>query len=125
MNAPVWMNSVIADFGRAAGLESLSLNEVGTAALNFETGVALRLEYTGQELVVAVTVPHADLKHLLAISHPEAKFGFRVRTGILAKSSRAVIAVRLEEREVTLPRLNAVFTVLWRLAEETGGSQWA
>lgn len=125
MTAPVWMNSVIADFGRSAGIDSFQLNDRGSAALEFKTGASLRLEYTGSELVVAMTVPRADLKHLLSIPHPEAKFGFRVRTGVLAKSQRAVLAIRLEEREVTLPRLNAAFTVLWRLAEETGGSKWA
>ncbi len=125
MTAPVWMNAVIGDFARAAGIDGLKLNDRGAAALDFETGVSLRLEYTGGELVVAVTVPHADLKRLLSASRPDARFGFKIRTGVLAKSGRAVMAVRLEERDVTLPRLNAAFTALWRLAGETGGSKWA
>ena len=125
MTAPVWLNAVIGDFGRAAGIGALALNERGAAALRFENGTSLRLEYTGAELVVAVTVPSADLKRLLSFSHPKARYGFRVRTGIVPKTGEAVLAVRLAERDVTLPRVNAVFGLLWRLAGETGGAAWA
>lgn len=125
MTAPVWLNAVIGDFGRAAGIGTLALNERGAAALRFENGTSLRLEYTGAELVVAVTVPSADLKRLLSFSHPKARYGFRVRTGIVPKTREAVLAVRLAERDVTLPRVNAVFGLLWRLAGETGGASWA
>ena len=125
MTAPVWLNAVIGDFGRAAGIGALALNERGAAALRFENGTSLRLEYTGAELVVAVTVPSADLKRLLSFSHPKARYGFRVRTGIVPKTREAVLAVRLAERDVTLPRVNAVFGLLWRLAGETGGAAWA
>ena len=125
MTAPVWLNAVIGDFGRTAGIGALALNERGAAALRFENGTSLRLEYTGAELVVAVTVPSADLKRLLSFSHPKARYGFRVRTGIVPKTREAVLAVRLAERDVTLPRVNAVFGLLWRLAGETGGASWA
>ena len=125
MTAPVWLNAVIGDFGRAAGIGALALNERGAAALKFENGATLRLEYTGAELVIAVTVPSADLKRLLSFSHPKARYGFRVRTGIVPKTREAVLAVRLAERDVTLPRVNAVFGLLWRLAGETGGPSWA
>lgn len=125
MTAPVWLNAVIGDFGRAAGIGALALNERGAAALRFENGTSLRLEYTGAELVIAVTVPSADLKRLLSFSHPKARYGFRVRTGIVPKTREAVLAVRLAERDVTLPRVNAVFGLLWRLAGETGGASWA
>ena len=125
MTAPVWLNSVIGDFGRAAGIGSLSLNGRGAAALKFENGATLRLEYTGEELVVAVAVPSAVAKRLLALSHPKARHGFRVRTGIIPKTREAVMAVRLAERDVTLPRVSAAFELLWRLAGETGGETWA
>ena len=125
MTAPVWMSAVIGDFGRAARLRGLALNERGAAALKFETGAALRLEYTGSELVMAMTVPSADLRRLLALSHPDARYGFRIRTGLMPKTGEAVMAIRLVEREVTLPRLNAAFGVLWRVAGETGGATWA
>ena len=125
MTSPVWMNAVIGDFGRAAGLGGLSLNERGAAALRFENGAALRLEYTGSELVLAVTVPSADVKRLLSVSHPRARHGLRVRAGIIPKTREAVMAVRLAERDVTLPRVSAAFEVLWRLAGEIGGAACA
>lgn len=125
MTVPVWMSSVIGDFGRAAKIDGLSLNAAGAAALRFETGASLRLEYTGSELVMAMTVPSASVKRLLAVSHPRARYGFRIRTGVLPKSGESVMAIRLAERDVTLPRLNAAFDVLWRVAGEMGGAPWA
>ena len=125
MMVPVWMNAVIGDFGKAAGLAGLALNERGVAALKFENGAALRLEYTGDELVVAMTVPSADIKRLLALSHPKARYGFRMRSGIVPRTGEAVMAVRLAERDVTLPRVSGVFELLWRLAGEMGGAAWA
>lgn len=125
MRAPDWLNDTIAGFGRSAGVGNFALNERGTAALRFETGAALRIEYTDGELVVAMTVPAADVKRLLALSHPRAPFGFKVRTGILRKTGEAVMAVRFAERDVTLPKLNVAFSLLWRLAGEMGGSAWA
>ena len=125
MTAPVWMNAVIGDFGRAAGLDGLALNDRGAAALKFENGASLRLEYVGEELVVAMTVPSADVKRLLSLSHPRARYGFRVRTGIIPKTHEAVMAVRFAERDVTLPRISAAFELLWRLAGEIGGATWA
>ena len=125
MTAPVWMNSVIGDFGRAAGLDGLALNERGAAALKFEDGAALRLEYTGDALMVAMTVPSADIKRLLSLSHPKARYAFRIRTGVFPKTREAVMAVRLAERDVTLPRVSGAFELLWRLAREIGGTAWA
>ena len=125
MTAPVWMNSVIGDFGRAAGIGGLALNERGAAVLRFENGATLRLEYTGDELVVAMTVPSADIKRLLSFSHPKARYGLRVRVGVIPKTREAVIAVRLVERDVTLPHVSSAFELLWKLAGETGGAAWA
>lgn len=125
MTAPVWMNAVIGDFGRSAGLGNLALNERGAAVLKFETGASLRLEYTGEELVVAMTFPAADVKRLLALSHPKARFGFPVRTGIMPRTGEAVVAARMKERDVTLPHVNGVFGTLWRLVGEIGGAAWA
>ena len=125
MTAPVWMNAVIRDFGRAAGVKSLELNERGTAALKFENGTSLRLEYAEGELVVAMTAPSADVKRLLSLSPPQARHAFRVRSGILPKTREAVMAIRLLERDVTLPRVSSAFELLWRLAGEIGGATWA
>ena len=125
MTAPVWMNAVIGDFGRAAGLNGLALNERGAAALKFEDGTALRLEYADSTLVVAMTVPSADVKRLLSLSHPRARYAFRIRAGLLPKTHEAVMAVRLAERDVTLPRVSGAFELLWRLVREIGGASWA
>jgi len=125
MTTPVWMNSVIGDFGRAAGLGGLALNERGAAALRFENGATLRLEYTGEELVVAIAVPSADARRLLSLSHPKARHGFRVRTGVIPRTREAVVAVRLAERDVTLPHVSGAFELLWRLAGGMGGAAWA
>ena len=125
MTAPVWVNAVIGDFGRAAGLKALALNGRGATALRFETGVSMRLEYIGGELVMATTVPSADLKRLLAQSHPRASREFKIRTGVLHRTGEPVMAIRIAERDITLSHLNAVFDVLWRLASEVGGETWA
>ena len=125
MTAPVWMNAVIGEFGRAAGLDGLALNERGAAALKFEDGASLRLEYGGDALVVAMTVPTADVKRLLSLSHPKARTPFRIRAGVLPKTGEAIMAIRLAERDVTLPRVSGAFELLWRLAREIGGAAWA
>lgn len=127
MTAPGWIASLVGDFGKAAGLSSLSLNWRGTAAIAFENGFGLRFEYVEGELVVAVTVPaYLDAtraKALLAYAHPEARLGFRVRAGYLPRSGKAVFAVRIQERDVTLPMVNQAFAVLWRIAQEFGGER--
>ena len=126
MTAPTWIEAVVREFGQAAGLSGLALNGRGVAALDFENGAALRLEYAFDSLVVALTLPvrlePATAARLLAYAHPEARYGFKLRVGFLAKSGRAVFAARLADREVTLPALNSVFSVLWRIGQEFGGA---
>lgn len=126
MTVPAWMNAVIADFGHAAGVEGLSLGAKGAAVLKFANGVSLKLEYTGEVLVVAVAfrVLHspASIRRLLAIANPQAMRRPRLRSGIIPKTGEAVAMVVLPEREVTLPLLSAAFNALWRAAEETGGA---
>ena len=77
--------------------------------------------------LVAVTVPvFLDVgraKALLAYAHHEARLGFRVRAGYLPRQGTAVFAIRLQEREVTLPMVNQAFAVLWRIAQEFGGAR--
>ena len=127
MTAPGWIASLVGDFGKAAGLSSLSLNGRGTAAIAFENGFGLRFEYIEGELVMAVTVPvFLDVgrtKALLSYAHHEARLGFRVRAGYLPRSGKAVFPVRLQERDVTLPMVNQAFAVLWRIAQEFGGER--
>ena len=126
MTAPAWIDSAVGEFGRSAGLGSLSLGDRGVAALSFQNGLALRFEYAFDSLYVAMTVPMrldaSAAGRILGYAHPEARFGFRMRTGYLAKSGRAIFAVRLADRDVTLPSVNAAFALLWRVALEFGGA---
>jgi type III secretion system chaperone SycN len=126
MMAPPWIEAVVRDFGRAAGLGDFALSAQGVAALRFENGVALRFEFTGDELAIAATAPApndpASARRILAFSHPSAKFGFKIRSGLLARSGAAVFAVRLAAQDVTMPAVNAAFEVLWRIASEMGGA---
>ena len=125
MMAPEWLNAVVRDFGRAAGADTFALNDRGAAAISFENGVGLRFEYTGTELVVAVTVPSpanpALLRRALSFAHPMSGTGLRIRVGYLSKSGCVIFAVRIAERNVTLPAVNAAFSTLWRAAGEIGG----
>ena len=125
MMAPEWLNAVVRDFGRAAGADTFALNDRGAAAVTFETGVGLRFEYTGTELVVAVTVPSpanpVSLRRALSFAHPMAGSGLRIRVGYFARTGCIVLAARIAERNVTLPTVNAAFATLWRAAGEIGG----
>ncbi len=126
MSAPSWIDSAVREFGQTAGLKTLALGDRGSAAVSFDNGVALRFEYVQESLVVSVTIPArldpGAASRLLAYAHPEARVGFRLRTGYLAKSGRAVFAVRLADRDVTVPVINSVFSALWRIALEFGGA---
>ena len=73
-------------------------------------------------LTLPVRFDPATAARLLAYAHPDARYGFKLRVGFLAKSGRAVFAARLADREVTLPALNSVFSVLWRIGQEFGGA---
>jgi type III secretion system chaperone SycN len=125
MTAPAWIDSAVGEFGRAAGLGPLSLGDRGVAALSFQNGLVLRFEYVFDALYVAMTVPArldaTSAARLLGYAHPHARFGFRLRTGYIAKSGCAVFAVKILDRDVTLPAVNAAFAFLWRLAMEFGG----
>ena len=126
MTAPDWIDAIVRDFGRSAGLRDFALNERGAAAAAFDNGVALRFEYSSDALVVAVTVPSAlDAERaasLLAYAHPDAGPGMRVRAGYLARRGCAVFAVRIAARDATLPAVNRAFETLWRVAMEFGGA---
>jgi len=125
MSAPRWVESVVSEFGHAAGLDRLALNERGAAVVAFENGSRLRLEYAYESLVVAITVPVrmdvSSARRILSYTHPSARHPFRLRSGWLKKSSAAVFAARLADREVTLPSLNSVFAELWRISHDFGG----
>ena len=125
MTAPSWVDSVVGEFGQSAGLGRISLGERGVAALSFQNGLVLHLEHAFDSLFVTMTVPTRldapAAARLLGYAHPDAHFAFRLRTGYIAKSGRAVFAVKIADRDVTLPAVNAAFAFLWRLALEFGG----
>ena len=126
MTAPDWIDAIVRDFGRSAGLSDFALNERGAAAASFDNGVTLRFEYVADALMVAVTVPAAidpaRAAALLAYAHPDAGLGLKVRAGYLAARGCAVFAIRLDARDATLPAVNRAFDVLWRVAQEFGGA---
>ena len=126
MRAPNWIESVVRDFGRGAGIADFALNDRGAAAFRFENGFSLRFEYRGGELVVMVTVPAANspasARRLLSYSHPDARYGVRARACYPAKSGCAAFVARIADQEVTMPALNAAFGALWRVATEFGGA---
>ncbi|MBQ3810948.1 MAG: hypothetical protein II839_09050 [Kiritimatiellae bacterium] len=124
--APVWLDDLVREFGRSAGLSDFALNDRGAAAVTFETGAQLRFEYAFESLVVALSIPYpasdpAAARRLLAAAHPGARPGFKLRAGLLEKSGRAIRAPRVPEREMTLPAVNAAFSALWRIAEDLAG----
>ena len=79
--APVWLDDIVREFGRSAGLSDFSLNDRGAAAATFETGAQLRFEYAFESLGVARSFPYpcgdpAAARRLLAAAHPGARPGF-------------------------------------------------
>ena len=124
--APVWLDDIVREFGRSAGLSDFALNDRGAAAVTFETGAQLRFEYAFESLVVALSFPYpcgdpAAARRLLVAAPPGARPGFKLRAGLLEKSGRAILAARFPERETTLPAVNAAFSALWRIAEDLAG----
>ena len=118
---PAWLNDIVREFGSGMGLKDFALNADGAAALRFENGVALRLEYAMNFLSLSMSVESpqdvASVKLLLTASDPLRRGAFAVRTGIAGNPLRAVFTVRLEPSEVTLGNLDAAMAELWRATE--------
>ena len=124
--APAWLDDIVREFGRSAGLSDFSLNDRGAAAATFETGAQLRFEYAFESLVVALSFPYPvsdpdAARRLLAAAHPGARPGFKLRAGLQPRTGRALLVARFPEREATLPAVNAAFSALWRLSEDLAG----
>ena len=124
--APVWLDDIVREFGRSAGLSDFALNDRGAAAVSFETGAQLRFEYAFESLVVALSFPYPvsdpdAARRLLAAAHPGARPGFKLRAGLQPRTGRALLVARFPEREATLPAVNAAFSALWRLSEDLAG----
>lgn len=118
---PSWLNEVVRQFATGLGLQTFALNDDGVAALHFENGVVLRLEYALDFLTLTMsaeppTTPDA-LMTLLASTDPLRRGTFPIRVGILENPERAVFAIRLEMEAVTLGNLEGAMAELWRATE--------
>ena len=124
MTPPHWMNEVIAEFGRAAGIDGFSFGGRSTAALSFESGASLVFEYAYSSLVVMMTVPVAPdpdvAAKALQLRCPKGAAIFRVKAGFLPEKGKVFFAVRLPHEEVTLPVVNSAFSHLRRFADQFG-----
>lgn len=124
---PAYIESAVAEFGRAAGLASFVFSDRGVAALRFSFGATLRFEYAMDMLMVAMTMPCANdegtMRLILGYSKPPAHGGQCVRAGYLAKRGEAIFAIAIPERDVTPPAINAAFATLWQIVTEFGGPQ--
>jgi type III secretion system chaperone SycN len=124
MVPPHWMNEVIAEFGRSAGIDGFAFGPNATAALGFESGASLVFEYAYSSLIVMMTVPVAldssVAEKALKFVMPERRGEFRIKAGFLSEKGRVFFAVRLPHDEVTLPVINSAFSYLRRLADQFG-----
>lgn len=124
MEPPHWMNDVIAEFGRSAGIDGFSFGANATAALGFESGASLVFEYAYSSLIVMMTVPVAldssVAEKALKFVMPERRGEFRIKAGFLSEKGKVFFAVRLPHDEVTLPVINSAFSYLRRLADQFG-----
>ena len=124
MVPPHWMNEVIAEFGRSAGIDGFSFGANATAALGFESGASLVFEYAYSSLIVMMTVPVAldssVAEKALKFVMPERRGEFRIKAGFLSEKGRVFFAVRLPHDEVTLPVINSAFSYLRRLVDQFG-----
>lgn len=121
---PDWLNETVRAFGRQMNIPNFELNARGAAGMRFENGIGFRLEYANEALMLmtAVEVPAdaALFTRVLALVHPDARLQPAVRAGYLARTGEAIFVVRVGEREVSVTALEAVFRMLWRLAEQIG-----
>jgi type III secretion system chaperone SycN len=127
MSAPDWVDSAVRDFGRSAGVSSLSLGEKGVASISLENGVKVVFEHVADRLAVTATVPAATdpetVARVLLFANPMNTRGRRIRSGYLAGSSRALFMSSIPDGEVTLPALNSAFAAVMGAAAETGGAK--
>ena len=124
MTPPQWMNEVLAEFGRSAGIDDFRFGDNATAALQFESGATLVFEYAYLSLVVMMAVPVAAGSSVAAKAlefvTPERRGEFRIKAGLLSNKEKVFFAVRLPHEEVSLPVINSAFSQLRRLADQFG-----
>ena len=123
---PIWIDETVQAFGRQMGLSNFALNERGAAGVVFENGVMFGLELAGGAMTASVRMaaPASDeaLRRVLTEAHPEAqaKGGGTVRAACLLRTGETVLALRIEEREITVAALEQAFERLWGRALELG-----
>jgi type III secretion system chaperone SycN len=118
---PRWLGDIVRDFAAGLGLNEFGFNSDGAAALRFENGVVLRIEYAMDRLVMSMSAESAAdaaaAKLLLAAADPLRRERSAIRAGFIGTPPRAVFAVRKEPAEVTSGNLHAAMTELWRATE--------
>jgi len=121
-----WIINEIKAFGRQLELTTFALDERGMAAVQFENGVKLRLEYRQPNLWVQVLVAMpADAEtmiRLLSEAHPRrgvTEAGV-VRAAYLERSGEALLTVRLPQDEIESTRIDAAFRELFERAVRLG-----
>lgn len=124
-SAPQWLDEIVAEFGRGAGIQSLRLGDRGVAALAGERGTSLYLEYVYPKLTMRMTAEVGNtaevVKKVLLLAEPNRQGKFVVRTGIMPKTGNAFFAVQIPQDSISLPILTEVFQELRRLAERFVG----
>lgn len=124
--AAEWIASEISAFGRQLELTTFMLDERGMAAVQFENGVKLRLEYRQPDLWVQVLVAMpADVEamiRLLAEAHPRrgvAEAGV-VRAAYLERSGEALLTIALPAERIEASEIDAAFRELFERAVRLG-----
>ena len=68
MTAPNWIDAVVRDFGRGAGIDGFALNSRGAAAVSFENGFSLRFK-DGDTAAMRIVEPDEIIADMMAIIH--------------------------------------------------------
>lgn len=121
-----WIINEISAFGRLLELTTFALDERGMAAVQFENGVKLRLEYRQPDLwiQVLVVVPSeaAARIRLLAEAHPRravTEVGV-VRAAYLERTGEALLTIALSEDRIEASEIDAAFRELFERAVRLG-----
>jgi len=121
-----WIADEIKAFGRLLELSSFALNGRGLAAVQFENGVKLRLEYRHPALWVQVLIAMpADaeaLIRLLSETHPRRGVTAAgiVRAGYLERSGEALLTIALSSDRIEASEIDAAFRELFERAVRLG-----
>lgn len=121
MTAPDWLNEIVRGFGRQMGLQNFGLNDRGAAGVTFENGIAVKLEYAAETLIVRACVPcgtdAASLRRLLQAAHPGAvREGVVLRAARIDRTGEGFFAARIPERAVTVTEVERLFRIVWEAA---------